>query len=92
MSVSVMNLNSSPPTCPGEPLLDEALNSLPGFFLAYSTISGTDLNGTTGETASSRCPRVTSAIGWKSRSMSYGSFATMWRVIASAPIGPMQSV
>jgi hypothetical protein len=33
-----------------------------------------------------------SAIGWKSRSMSYGNLATMWRVIASAPIGPMQMV
>ena len=45
-----------------------------------------------GDTASSRCPRVTSATGWKSRSMSYGSFATMLGLIASAPIGPMPSV
>src|SRR5689334_5434900 len=34
ISVSVMYLNNSPPTCPGEPLLDDALVSLPGFFLA----------------------------------------------------------
>jgi hypothetical protein len=34
MSVPVMYLNSSPLTWPGEPLLDEALESLPGFFLA----------------------------------------------------------
>ena len=34
ISVPVMNLNSSPPTWPGEPLLDEAFESLPGFFLA----------------------------------------------------------
>src|SRR5262249_38752053 len=34
MSVLVMNLNNSPPTWPGEPLLDEAFNSLPGFCLA----------------------------------------------------------
>ena len=29
-----MYLNNSPPTWPGEPLLDEAFVSLPGFFLA----------------------------------------------------------
>ena len=33
MSVPVMNLNSSPPTWPGEPLLDDAFESLPGFCL-----------------------------------------------------------
>ena len=31
MSVPVMNLNSSAPTWPGDPLLDEAFKSLPGF-------------------------------------------------------------
>ncbi len=32
--VPVMNLNNSPSTWPGEPLLDDALSSLPGFSLA----------------------------------------------------------
>jgi hypothetical protein len=32
------------------------------------------------------------AIGWKSRAMSYGSFANMCGLIASAPTGPMQIV
>ena len=70
MSVPVMYLKSSPPTCPGEPLLEDAFISLPGFFFAYSTSSCTEFTGSEGDTASSRCPRVTSAIGWKSRSMS----------------------
>ena len=34
MSVPLMVLNSSPPTWPGEPLLDDAFESLPGFFFA----------------------------------------------------------
>src|SRR5262249_42045651 len=55
-------------------------------------ISCTDLNGSVGETASRRCPCVASAIGWKSRSMAYASLAPRWRVMASAPIGPMQIV
>jgi len=53
ISVPVMYLKSSPLTCPGEPLLDEALESLPGFFLAKSISSFTEWNGVLGETASS---------------------------------------
>jgi hypothetical protein len=34
ISVPVMYLNSSPLTCPGEPLLEDALESFPGFFFA----------------------------------------------------------
>lgn len=70
MSVPVMNLNNSPPTWPGDPLLEEAFNSFPGFRFASATSSGTELMDSVGETASNRCPRVTSATGWKSRSMS----------------------
>ena len=66
--------------------------SLPGFSFAYAISSGTDFTGSAGETASNRWPLATSATGCRSRSMSYGSLATMWRVIASAPIGPMPMV
>jgi len=34
MHVPVMNLNNSPPTLPGDPLLDDASGSLPGSCLA----------------------------------------------------------
>jgi len=34
ISVPVMYLNSSPLTWPGEPLLEDALDSLPGFLFA----------------------------------------------------------
>src|SRR4029077_19798309 len=63
ISVAVMYLNNSPPTWPGEPLLDEAFVSLPGSFLAYSISSFTELIGNFGDTASNRCPRAISAIG-----------------------------
>jgi hypothetical protein len=46
-------LNSSPLTCPGEPLLEDALDSLPGFFLAKSISSLTEVKLVFGETASS---------------------------------------
>ena len=67
--VPVMNLNNSPPTWPGEPLLDDALVSLPGLALAFSINSFTDLMSDFGDTASIRCPCTISAIGWKSFSM-----------------------
>ena len=53
MSVPVMDLNSSPLTWPGEPLLDDALKSLPGFFFANSINSLTEWKSVLGETASS---------------------------------------
>ena len=67
--VPVMNLNNSPPTWPGEPLLDDALVSLPGLALALSINSFTDLMSDFGDTASIKCPCTISAIGWKSFSM-----------------------
>ena len=59
---------------------------------AQAISSCTDLTGKLGVTASKSCPRVTRATGSRSRSMSYGSFATMCRVIARAPTGPMPIV
>ncbi len=92
ISVWVITLKSSPPTWPGDPFADEALVSLPGFFFASAISSFTDVMPDFGDTASSRWPRVSSATGWKSFSMLYGSFATMFGLIASAPTGPMPSV
>ena len=71
-SMPAMYLNSSPPTWPGEPLADDALVSLPGFFLPSSIRSLTDLKSDVGATASSRWPRLISAIGWKSFSDAVG--------------------
>ena len=65
-----MYLKSSPPTCPGEPLLDDALRSLPGFCFAYAISSCTEPTGSDGDTASNRWPLETSATGCRSRSMS----------------------
>ena len=67
--VPVMNLNNSPPTWPGEPLLDEALVSLPGLALAFSISSFTEWMSVFGDTASIRWPCTINPIGWKSVSM-----------------------
>jgi len=70
ISTPVIILNSSQATCGPVPGPAEAMFILPGFDLAYSISSGTDLTGNAGLTTITKGVRPMAATGVRSRAKS----------------------